>query len=137
MIEAADKVPAGAAWRPGILLSLAWSFSLALAACAHDDSAGRAPASGSAPLRELTGLAPSQVAALYGQPDFRRTDPPAEVWQYRSADCVLDLFFYSGDGGERLVFAQSRPRSPQQDASAGHCFDGASALRAHIQQTKL
>jgi len=137
MNETADKVASGAARRPGVLLSLALSLALTLAACAHDDGAGLAPASGSAPLRALTGLAPYQVAALYGQPDFRRTDPPAEVWQYRSADCVLDLFFYSGDGGERLVFAQSRPRSPQQDVSAGHCFDGASALRAHIQQTKL
>jgi hypothetical protein len=134
MSEKADKVPAGAAWRPGILVSLVLSLGLALAACAHDDSAG---AAGSAQLHALAGLAPFQVAALYGQPDFRRTDPPAEVWQYRSADCVLDLFFYNGDNGERLVFAQSRPRSPQQDAAAGHCFDGGATLRAHTQQTKL
>ena len=138
MNETADKVASGAARRPGVLLSLALSLALTLAACAHDDGAGLAPASGSAPLRALTGLAPYQVAALYGQPDFRRTDPPAEVWQYRSADCVLDLYFYSENGGEQLVFAQSRPRSLEQNAAAGSCLDGdAAALRARTKETKL
>jgi hypothetical protein len=104
-----------------------------LAACANNDFAAGPPQ-----LRELSGLAPSQVAALYGQPDFRRNDPPAEVWQYRSADCVLDLYFYGGDSGEQLVFAQSRPRSLQQDVAAGHCRDGdAAPLRAHMRETKL
>jgi len=125
--------PAGAAWRLGALLALV----LTLAACAGDEFAGGA-APGAVRLGNLAGLAPAQVAALYGQPDFRRNDPPAQVWQYRSADCVLDLYFYSGDGGEQLVFAQSRPRSLQQNASAGPCLDGdAAALRARSQETKL
>jgi hypothetical protein len=113
------------------------SLVLTLAACASDEFAGFA-APGTALLGNLAGLAPSQVAALYGQPDFRRNDPPAEVWQYRSADCVVDLYFYGGDGGEQLVFAQSRPRSLQQNAVAGHCLDGdAAALRARSKETKL
>ncbi len=133
MDERADKSPAGAAWRLGVLLSLA----LTLAACAGGEFAGSA-APGAVRLGDLAGLAPSQVAALYGQPDFRRNDPPAEVWQYRSADCVLDLYFYSGNDGEQLVFAQSRPRSLQQNAAAGHCLDGdAAALRARTKETKL
>jgi hypothetical protein len=134
MAERADRIAAGAAWRLGVLLSLV----LALAACANDDFAGFAPGAGGKRLGNLAGLAPSQVAALYGQPDFRRNDPPAEVWQYRSADCVLDLYFYSGDGGEQLVFAQGRPRSLQQDVAAGHCLDGdAATLRARTKETKL
>ncbi len=133
MDERTDNSPAGAAWHLGVLLSLA----LTLAACAGGEFAGSA-APGSALLGDLAGLAPSQVAALYGQPDFRRNDPPAEVWQYRSADCVLDLYFYSGNDGEQLVFAQSRPRSLQQNAAAGHCLDGdAAALRARTKETKL
>jgi hypothetical protein len=131
MAERADRIAAGAAWRLGILLSLA----LTLAACANDDFTA---APGSVRLGNLAGFAPSQVAALYGQPDFRRNDPPAEVWQYRSADCVLDLYFYSENGGEQLVFAQSRPRSLEQNAAAGSCLDGdAAALRARTKETKL
>jgi len=134
MVERADGIAAGAAWRLGALLALV----LTLAACAGNDFAGRTEAPGAVRLGNLAGLAPSQVAALYGQPDFRRNDPPAEVWQYRSADCVLDLYFYSGEGGEQLVFAQSRPRSLQQNAAAGHCLDGdAAALRARSTETKL
>jgi hypothetical protein len=131
MAERADRIAAGAAWRLGILLSLV----VTLAACASDDFTDSA---GSVRLGNLAGLAPSQVAALYGQPDFRRNDPPAEVWQYRSADCVLDLYFYSGAGGEQLVFAQSRPRSLEQNAATGHCLDGdAAALRARTKETRL
>ncbi len=134
MVERADGSAQGAAWRLGVLLSLV----LMLAACANDDFAGFAPDAGGKRLAGLAGLAPSQVAALYGQPDFRRNDPPAEVWQYRSADCVLDLYFYSANGGEQLVFAQSRPRNLQQDAAAGHCLDGdAAALRARTKETRL
>jgi hypothetical protein len=132
-VERADKSAAGAAGRLGALLALV----VTLAACANDDFAGGA-APGAVRLGNLAGLAPAQVAALYGQPDFRRNDPPAEVWQYRSADCVLDLYFYGGDGGEQLVFAQSRPRSLQQNAAAGHCLDGdAAALKARGRETKL
>ena len=133
MVERADKSAAGAAGRLGVLLAL----GVTLAACAGDDFAGGA-APGAVRLGNLAGLAPSQVAALYGQPDFRRNDPPAEVWQYRSADCVLDLYFYGGKDGEQLVFAQSRPRSLEQNAAAGHCLDGdAAALKARTRETKL
>lgn len=134
MVERVKRSPAGAAWRQGTVLALV----LALAACASDDFADSAASPGSVRLGNLAGLAPAQVAALYGQPDFRRNDPPAEVWQYRSADCVLDLYFYSGAGGEQLVFAQSRPRDLRQNASTGHCLDGdAAALRARSKETKL
>jgi hypothetical protein len=129
MVERAERITQGAAWRLGALLFLA----LALAACAGGGSTGNAVS-----LDNLAGLAPSQVAALYGQPDFRRSDPPAEVWQYRSADCVLDLYFYGGAGGEQLVFAQSRPRDLRQNVAAGHCLDGdAAALKARTKETKL
>jgi len=55
----------------------------------------------------LTGLSAAEVVALLGEPDFRRAEPPAELWQYRSADCVLDLFLYGDAAGARVVIADA------------------------------
>jgi hypothetical protein len=78
-----------------------------------------------------------QVAALYGAPDLKRLEPPAEIWQYRSAECALDLFFYNGKDGARLVYAESRMRDPQRNDVSGRCADGSVPLQAHIKQTQL
>jgi hypothetical protein len=58
----------------------------------------------------LTGLGPAELIALLGEPDFRRRDPPAELWQYRSADCVLDVFLYGEGGSYRVVRSETRDR---------------------------
>jgi hypothetical protein len=58
----------------------------------------------------LTGLGPAELVALLGEPDFRRRDPPAELWQYRSADCVLDVFLYGEGGSYRVVRSETRDR---------------------------
>lgn len=42
-------------------------------------------------LQNLTG---NQVRALLGTPSFMRSDSPAEMWQYRTDSCTLDLFLY-------------------------------------------
>ena len=73
----------------------------------------------------LTGLAPAEVIALMGEPDFRRRDPPAELWQYRSADCVLDVFIYGSGGNARVVRSQTRDRHvlPPLVAACNAAFD--------------
>ena len=43
---------------------------------------------------ELIGLTPNGVRDLLGTPSLVRHDLPAQVWQYRTADCVLDLYLY-------------------------------------------
>lgn len=53
--------------------------------------------------KHLLGLDGARVSQLLGPPDFRRQDKPAEIWQYRSADCVLDLFLYGKPGGGARV----------------------------------
>ena len=88
-------------------------------------------------LGDLTGMAPAQVAALLGDPDLRRRDPPAEIWQYRSADCVLDLFFYDDNGREHLVYTESRPRVAQRGPHAARCTDDTAPIKSHTRQTKL
>lgn len=62
-------------------------------------------------LDQLDGLRPSELVALFGQPDFRRVEPPAELWQYRSALCVLDLFLYREAGGIHVIHSEMRNRS--------------------------
>ena len=51
----------------------------------------------------LKGLASANVEDLLGAPHFRRRDNPAELWQYRGADCVIDLFLYPGNGARLTV----------------------------------
>jgi len=93
---------------------------------------GRLPALGA-----LNGLAPAQVAALIGDPDLRRVDPPAEVWQYRNADCVLELYFYDSGADSRMVYAETRSRVPQHTPDAMTCSQGFGSLTPPTRQTKL
>lgn len=62
---------------------------------------------------KLVGLDPTQVTGLLGPADFRRDDGPAQILQYRSASCVLDLFLYRADGGGdfRVTYIEARDRS--------------------------
>ncbi len=81
-------------------------------------------------LGKLAGLGEAELVAMLGQPDFRRNDPPAEIWQYRSADCVLDIFLYSEAGGYRVVHSEAHDRHVLPP-TIGPCEDvGAFADRA-------
>lgn len=60
----------------------------------------------------LKGLSPVQVKSVLGKPVFTRRDAPAEIWQYRSRACTLDLFLYD-EGGSQTV-AHYAVRSQQQ-----------------------
>ncbi len=61
-------------------------------------------------LASLTQMSDSQLTQRLGAPDFTRHDAPAEIWQYRSASCVLDVFLYPEDGGLKVVHATTRDR---------------------------
>jgi hypothetical protein len=83
-------------------------------------------------LPTLTGLSAAEVVGLFGEPDFRRTEPPAELWQYRSADCVLDLFLYRDPAGMRVAHSETRERNLTQ---ASHCH-GDGFVR-HTRESRL
>jgi hypothetical protein len=38
-----------------------------------------------------------QVSYLLGTPAMKRSEAPAEIWQYRAPSCVLDVYFYEND----------------------------------------
>lgn len=89
-------------------------------------------------LGNLKGLAPEQVTALIGDPDLRRIDPPAEIWQYRSADCVLELYFYDSGTTSRMVYAEAHSRLPLHQANAGvPCSQNLGPPMPATRQTRL
>ena len=83
-------------------------------------------------LRDLTGLRQPEILAMLGTPDLKRLEPPAELWQYRTADCVLNLFFYREQGGYRLVHAETWQRSLAGSALPAQCHDESAPVRAHL-----
>jgi len=87
-------------------------------------------------MRKLTGLSAAEVVALFGEPDFRRAEPPAELWQYRGADCVLDLFIYRDAGGAHVRHSEARDRSLVK-AGTGSCAGGGEALVGRARQSRL
>ena len=60
----------------------------------------------------LIGLVPQQIGETLGAPELQRSEPPAEVWQYRSPTCVFDLYLFEEDeAGPRAVHYEARSRS--------------------------
>ncbi len=85
---------------------------------------------------KLQGMRREELLSLLGKPDFQRNDPPAELLQYRSADCVVDIFLYGDAGDYRVVHAEARDRGLLR-SSVDHCRDGGSALSGRLQQSQL
>ena len=46
----------------------------------------------------LMGKSVSEIETVFGKPNLRRKDKPAEVWQYLTSDCALHLIFYPENG---------------------------------------
>ncbi len=54
--------------------------------------------------KPVIGLDRTALSGLMGIPDFKRKDPPAEIWQYRGKICILNVFLYEdGKGGPYTV----------------------------------
>jgi hypothetical protein len=71
-------------------------------------------------LQNLTG---KQVHALLGVPSFKRSDSPAEVWQYQNYSCTLDLFLYENlDTAVSSVVHFEIRLQPDQVLTKNECF---------------
>jgi len=46
------------------------------------------------PVVKLVGLSRDQTSSLLGPPTSERDASPSRVWQYRTVDCALDVYFY-------------------------------------------
>jgi len=56
----------------------------------------------------ILGLDGGAVRKLLGEPGLIRRETPAEVWQYRTASCVLDVVLYDQASGPRVVYTEAR-----------------------------
>ena len=58
--------------------------------------------------RRFIGAKPDFLLDELGQPSSLRKEAPAEVWQYRSEQCVLDIFLYEEADGPSVVYLEAR-----------------------------
>lgn len=132
---------------------IAGAFALAatLGACAASPPNAGGPASAQGPatpsflwpesahagsrtldVKDLAGLKPADIVAVLGQPDLKRDEPPAQLWQYRAADCVLNLFFYGDAGGYHLAHVETWQRTLGGGAAPAPCLDQDAPIKAHL-----
>lgn len=69
---------------------------------------------------QLLGMTPDSVDTLLGAPALVRRDGDAEVWQYRSDICVLDLFFYGSV--KQVEHVDLRDRGDGSPVAVRACF---------------
>jgi hypothetical protein len=60
------------------------------------------------------GLIATEITTALGDPNSRRREPPAEIWQYYGEGCILDLFLYDEKDGKTVSHAELRSRVPGQ-----------------------
>ncbi len=53
----------------------------------------------------LKHLTQQEVVYMFGKPEMERHDADARVWQYSSAGCVVDFYFYAEDGRKDMDVA--------------------------------
>jgi hypothetical protein len=59
---------------------------------------------------DVLGLPAEDLEKLLGRPAMVRRDEPAEVWQYRSESCVVDLYLYPERSAYRVAYIEARDR---------------------------
>ena len=64
--------------------------------------------------KRLLGLGANEVLVLLGVPFFQRKEPPAEIWQYRSLACVVDVFLYESEGDLGVEYVEARGRDKEK-----------------------
>ncbi|MFQ5773367.1 MAG: hypothetical protein ACE5GS_02505 [Kiloniellaceae bacterium] len=77
----------------------------------------------------LLGLDRGALGALLGEPALIRREPPAEIWQYRGATCIFDVFLYEEAGRDRVTYLEARDTAAQTVEARG-CFN--ELLRARL-----
>jgi hypothetical protein len=78
------------------------------------------PAAKTVDVPPLIGLGSREVETLFGQPRFVRRDGPAQIWQYGTEACTVNLFFYRDGPMLRVRHVEFRNRSSDL-AAAGGC----------------
>ncbi len=80
--------------------------------------------------RRIMGLTRAELSELLGKPHFRRRDIAAEIWQYRHAECILDVFLYQSGDDYRVLHFEMR-QGKVEAASRARCL--AALLNARVR----
>lgn len=139
----------GVAWRRLAPLALA-AAGLGLAGCASPSASTAQPSAtvgnsltsppaqagvpaDTAPDNPL-GLDQAGLTKWFGTPSLIRRDEPAEVWQYRSKSCVLELYLYPVD--DHMAVTHAEARGPGAGGSAlKPCLSALSEARRKATQS--
>jgi hypothetical protein len=65
----------------------------------------------------MIGVADRELAAALGEPSQVRRDEPAEIWQYRGQECVLDFYLYRANAGLQVTYVEARDRHAQAEGT--------------------
>lgn len=77
------------------------------------------PAAKTVDLPPLIGLGSREVESLFGAPRFVRRDGPAQIWQYGTDACTVNLFLYRDGPMLRVRHVELRHRSADLATSGG------------------
>ncbi len=63
----------------------------------------------------LATLDAEELTEIMGTPEFERSEPPAQIWKYRTTICVVDVFLYDDDGDLVVEHVDLRGREEDTD----------------------
>ncbi|PWR22511.1 hypothetical protein [Zavarzinia aquatilis] len=86
------------------------ALPLLMAACAETPAPRHRPLAPELPAGGLVGLTGPELPLLLGTPALRRSEPPAEIWQYSARDCLLHVFLYLDEDVLSVRHADARDR---------------------------
>ncbi|MGH6946034.1 MAG: hypothetical protein ACREDZ_01790 [Kiloniellales bacterium] len=95
------------------------------------ESAALTPPAAPAPAPELPtieaetllGKSAGEILSLLGEPQLKRREAAAEVWQYRGQDCVMDLVLYRQGEASKVQYLEARDRKKADVVEAQPCLD--------------
>jgi len=91
-------------------------------AVAHGDTIAPTAARLTGDPNELLGLDHSAVRRVLGKPAQVRNEFTAQVWQYVTGDCVVDLYLYQAEGGGlKVTYVEARSHTAET-APTGRCL---------------
>ncbi len=83
--------------------------------------------------RELVGRRAADIRQIFGPPLLIRREPPAEIWQYNSGTCVLDVYLYGEQQPDRVTHAEVRHTDPDTGADDAFATDCLFALQVSAE----
>jgi len=69
----------------------------------------------------LVGMDGTEIIRTMGVPVFRRLEPPARIWQYRTIICIVNIFLYETDRRVTAEYVESLGQN-NKNADEDECF---------------